>query len=76
MKTTIVLLLVLALIVTGCSKTDNRDTDNSKNNLQELSIGIANDPEGLDPHRTASTTTFQVTNNIYDTLLGVTQKET
>ncbi|NMA01032.1 MAG: hypothetical protein GX923_00530 [Clostridia bacterium] len=73
-KTTIVLLLVLALIVTGCSKTDNRDTDNSKNNLQELSIGIANDPEGLDPHRTASTTTFQVTNNIYDTLLGVDTK--
>ncbi|MBQ4040465.1 MAG: hypothetical protein IJC91_04935 [Oscillospiraceae bacterium] len=30
------------------------------------------DPEGLDPQRTAAASTFIVTNNIYDTLLGVT----
>lgn len=70
-KITITLLLILALLVVGCSSNDNKNADNSKESPLELKIGIANDPEGLDPHRTVSTTTFQVTNNIYDTLMGV-----
>ncbi|WP_166242925.1 ABC transporter substrate-binding protein [Paenibacillus turpanensis] len=35
-----------------------------------LKIAVSNDVDGLDPHRTVSASTFQVTNNIFDTLIG------
>jgi peptide/nickel transport system substrate-binding protein len=34
-----------------------------------LTIGIAADPDGLDPHKTVAAATFQITRNIYDTLV-------
>lgn len=34
-------------------------------------MAIAVDPDGLDPHRTTAASTFGITNNIYDTLVGV-----
>lgn len=38
----------------------------------ELNIALSVDPDGLDPHRTTAASTFQITNNIYDTLVKVT----
>jgi peptide/nickel transport system substrate-binding protein len=38
----------------------------------ELNMALAVDPDGLDPHRTASASSFQITNNIFDTLVKVT----
>lgn len=40
----------------------------------KLVYALSNDVDGLDPHRTVSASTFQVTNNIFDTLIGVTPK--
>ncbi|WP_199860644.1 ABC transporter substrate-binding protein [Oceanobacillus damuensis] len=39
---------------------------------KELNMALSVDPDGLDPHRTTAASTFQVTNNIYDTLVKVT----
>ncbi|MHB1653327.1 MAG: ABC transporter substrate-binding protein [Desulfitobacteriaceae bacterium] len=39
-----------------------------------LRIAISNDVDGLDPQRTVSASTFEVTNNIYDTLVGTDPK--
>ncbi len=37
-------------------------------------VAIPNDPVGFDPHLTVSPVSFQITRNIYDTLLGVNEK--
>lgn len=37
----------------------------------ELNFAMTVDPDGLDPHRTVAASTFQITNNIYDTLVKV-----
>lgn len=37
----------------------------------ELNMALSVDPDGLDPQRTTAASTFQITNNIYDTLLRV-----
>ena len=37
-----------------------------------FTMGINVDPDGLDPQRTAAAATFQITNNVYDSLLRVT----
>ena len=34
-----------------------------------LTVAIAADPDGLDPHKTVAASTFQITRNIYDTLV-------
>ena len=34
-----------------------------------LTIAVAADPDGLDPHKTVAAATFQITRNIYDTLV-------
>lgn len=85
MKFTKIITLVLAsaMIFTGCStktnevQTENKDTATSqeepiKEAKTELNIALSVDPDGLDPHRTAAASTFQITNNIYDTLVKVT----
>ena len=36
-----------------------------------LNMALSVDPDGLDPQRTTAASTFQITNNIYDTLLRV-----
>lgn len=50
-------------------------SDNSGNintDKTELNMALSVDPDGLDPHRTTAASTFQITNNIYDTLVDVT----
>ena len=37
-----------------------------------LNMALSVDPDGLDPHRTTAASTFQITNNIFDTLVKVT----
>lgn len=37
----------------------------------DLNMALSVDPDGLDPQRTTAASTFQITNNIYDTLLRV-----
>ena len=34
-------------------------------------MAVAVDPDGLDPHMSASASTFQVTSSIYETLVSV-----
>ena len=40
----------------------------------ELVMALAVDPDGLDPQRTTAASTFQITNNIYEPLLTVTDQ--
>jgi len=71
--------LVMLLSLSACSG-DNGSTDNGQttnpidttNEKTELTMGYQTDPEGFDPQRTAAASTFSITNNIYDTLVGVT----
>ena len=86
MKKKLALLLagLLALGLTACGNSNGGNSGNTGNNetqgdasaateaKTELNLGYQIDPEGLDPQRTAAASTFIVTNNIYDTLLGVT----
>ncbi len=59
------------LSITACTNQENtpKGTGEVKTGL---TMGYTTEPEGLDPHRTAAASTFTVTNNIYDTLVGVT----
>ena len=61
-----VFLLALLIFVTGCSKASVEQQESI------LKIAYTTDPQGLDPHRTAAVSTFNVTGNIYDTLLAIT----
>lgn len=73
----ILMALVMLLSLSACSDgsagkeqtTNPTDTTTEKT---ELKMGYQTDPEGLDPQRTAAASTFSITNNIYDTLVGVT----
>lgn len=63
--------VIMIFSITAC--TNQEDTPNNADNVRtELKMGYTLEPEGLDPHRTAAASTFMVTNNIYDTLVGVT----
>lgn len=73
----IVALLIAAVMVfsmSACSKQETTPETTPDNTAAktELSMGYTTEPEGLDPQRTAAASTFSVTNNIYDTLVGVT----
>lgn len=65
-KSLVVFFLILVLVFTGCGKTDKVQQEDI------LKIAYTTDPQGFDPHRTAAVSTFNVTGNIYDTLLGIT----
>ncbi len=39
-----------------------------------LVVAVAADPDGLDPHKTVAAATFQITRNIYDTLVQTDEK--
>lgn len=62
-------MLLFALLISACT---NQDTPDFADVKTDLTMGCTTEPEGLDPHRTAAASTFTVTNNIYDTLVGVT----
>lgn len=46
-------------------------TAESRSAGRELSMALSVDPDGLDPQRTTAASTFQITNNLYDTPLRV-----
>lgn len=69
-KISLVLFLVLA--ISACTKQENPPI--ATDLKTDLVMGYTTEPEGLDPHRTAAASTFTITNNIYDTLVGVTSK--
>ncbi len=68
--------LLIAAVLTMLSMTACTNQENTPKGAGEvktgLTMGYTTEPEGLDPHRTAAASTFTVTNNIYDTLVGVT----
>lgn len=73
----ILMALVMLLSLSACSdgsagKEQTTNPTDTTNDKTELTMGYQTDPEGLDPQRTAAASTFSITNNIYDTLVGVT----
>ncbi|WP_217995634.1 ABC transporter substrate-binding protein [Amphibacillus sediminis] len=81
-------LLVSIILVACGSSTDEEGSANENSNLDsteqkeesntvniektELNMALSVDPDGLDPHRTTAASTFQITSNIFDTLVTVT----
>lgn len=61
----------MLMAISACTNQENTP-DGTAPVKTELNMGYTTEPEGLDPHRTAAASTFSVTNNIYDTLVGVT----
>ena len=66
----VIVMLLMVMLISACANQENiPDATDVKT---DLIMGYTTEPEGLDPHRTAAASTFTVTNNIYDTLVGVT----
>ena len=66
----VIVMLLMVILISACANQENiPDATEVKT---DLIMGYTTEPEGLDPHRTAAASTFTVTNNIYDTLVGVT----
>ncbi|UUX33601.1 ABC transporter substrate-binding protein [Fundicoccus culcitae] len=72
MKKSLLLLASLALMLTASIVPTATTISAQEENTDELNFAISVDPDGLDPQRTTAASTFQVTNNIYDTLVKVT----
>ncbi|MDD4439742.1 MAG: hypothetical protein PHS04_17170, partial [Tissierellia bacterium] len=70
----IIAMLLIAMLISACTAQEN--TPEKAEVKTDLTMGYTTEPEGLDPHRTAAASTFTVTNNIYDTLVGVTPEWT
>jgi oligopeptide/dipeptide ABC transporter ATP-binding protein len=68
-KRTLFLILLTVMLISACTPQETTPEAEVKT---DLTMGYTTEPEGLDPHRTAAASTFAVTNNIYDTLVGVT----
>ena len=66
----IIAMLLIAMLISACTAQESIP-DEIADVKTELTMGYTTEPEGLDPHRTAAASTFTVTNNIYDTLVGV-----
>ena len=69
MKKIILILLIsfltISLFAGGSSEKDNKVQSDI------ITMAIPVDPDGLDPHMTASASTFQITSNIYESLITV-----
>ncbi len=63
----VILTVLMLATLGGCAKT----TDKS-GSQDVLKVAYPTDPQGLDPQRTAAVATFNITGNIYDTLLSIT----
>lgn len=70
-------------VLGGCGATDAPTTSESSSledsarvstRADRLRMAIPVDPDGLDPQRTAAAATFEITNNIYDPLVRVTEE--
>ncbi|MEL7648489.1 MAG: ABC transporter substrate-binding protein [Sedimentibacter sp.] len=69
----IILAAAMLFVMTSCSNQQNNSNQQAEKPVKtSLTMGYTTEPEGLDPQRTAAASTFSVTNNIYDTLVGVT----
>lgn len=67
-----ILLIAAVLMILGITACTNQENPPNNADIKtNLTMGYTTEPEGLDPHRTAAASTFTVTNNIYDTLVGV-----
>lgn len=71
---TVILILIMSVATVACGTTKSTTSTPVTKSGGNLRIGITTDPDGLDPHRTVAASTFTITNNIYDTLVGVTTK--
>lgn len=67
MKRLFFIMLALMALFTSCQKSSKTDSNT-------IVMAIPVDPDGLDPHATASASTFQITSNIYETLVTVDEK--
>lgn len=71
--------LIIAALLVSCGGSEERDTSsssaaggvNSGEKRTTVRMAVAVDPDGLDPHMSASASTFQVTSSIYETLVSV-----
>lgn len=80
MRTKVTLFIIAVIMIfalSACTNQENQPNqpnqpDNAAPTKTSLTMGYTTEPEGLDPQRTAAASTFSVTNNIYDTLVGVT----
>lgn len=62
----LVVALIAALVVAGCSTGERVDLGQSSGNLI---AAIAGEPDQLDPHKTSAYFSFQVLENVFDTLV-------
>lgn len=72
MKKKLVALFVMVMLLgsmAGCAKTG---TPTGTAVPEVLKVAYPTDPQGLDPQRTAAVATFNITGNIYETLLAIT----
>lgn len=79
MNSAVVLIAALTLAACGNSvedvesgATNGGEAAETPATPQELNWALGVDPDGLDPHMTTAASTFQISNNIYDTLVKVT----
>lgn len=80
-----IFITLLAIILVACGTNTDESENNAQSDKPEenesgdvntdkteLNMALSVDPDGLDPHRTTAASTFQITNNLYDTLIKVT----
>jgi peptide/nickel transport system substrate-binding protein len=72
------LTLILAGLLTACGPTPtpgpspaSRGGETTTQRGGSLTVAVAADVDGLDPHKTVAAATFQITRNLYDTLVQV-----
>lgn len=71
--------LLLGLLLISCSGGEGEaaggaSTGGNTTGAPVIRMAVTTDPDGLDPHATASASTFQVTSNIYETLVTVDEQ--
>ncbi len=59
--------LVIVITITACSTGERVDLGNESS--QNLIAAIAGEPDQLDPHKTSAYFSFEVLENVYDTLV-------
>ncbi|EKB55738.1 ABC transporter substrate-binding protein [Falseniella ignava] len=72
MKKTIAFMMVALLCLSQMVLSPAQVQSASEFDANRLRVAYSVDPDGLDPQRTVAASTFQVTSNIYDTLVKVT----
>ncbi len=73
MKKALILFALLFTLTSVFAKGSSEKTVSApvKNVSNIITMALPVDPDGLDPHMTASASTFQITGNIYETLITV-----